>query len=135
MYQSLITKEKKLAVIGLGYVGLPIALEFAKKIRALHLQKKLQKKNLVRKTDAIVLDINQIIKVMPHRYPFLLVDRITHIDKEENPLYFMENKWPDKFDFVIANPPYSGKDTKFLERACNLAKKQIVFVHPQLMYI
>lgn len=32
MYQSLINKEKKLAVIGLGYVGLPIALEFAKKI-------------------------------------------------------------------------------------------------------
>lgn len=32
MYQELITKKKKLAVIGLGYVGLPIALEFAKKI-------------------------------------------------------------------------------------------------------
>ena len=29
MYQNLIDKEKKLAVIGLGYVGLPIALEFA----------------------------------------------------------------------------------------------------------
>ncbi len=32
MYNELIKKEKKLAVIGLGYVGLPIALEFAKKI-------------------------------------------------------------------------------------------------------
>ena len=32
MYQELIDKNKKLAVIGLGYVGLPIALEFAKKI-------------------------------------------------------------------------------------------------------
>ena len=32
MYQGLINKKKKLAVIGLGYVGLPIALEFAKKI-------------------------------------------------------------------------------------------------------
>jgi UDP-N-acetyl-D-galactosamine dehydrogenase len=30
MYQQLINKEKKLAVIGLGYVGLPIALEFAR---------------------------------------------------------------------------------------------------------
>lgn len=30
MYQELIKKEKKIAVIGLGYVGLPIALEFAK---------------------------------------------------------------------------------------------------------
>ncbi|MCB0509639.1 MAG: nucleotide sugar dehydrogenase [Bacteroidetes bacterium] len=32
MYQQIINKEKKLAVIGLGYVGLPIALEFAKKV-------------------------------------------------------------------------------------------------------
>lgn len=32
MYQELIDKKKKLAVIGLGYVGLPIALEFARKI-------------------------------------------------------------------------------------------------------
>jgi UDP-N-acetyl-D-galactosamine dehydrogenase len=32
MYTSLVNKQSKLAVIGLGYVGLPIALEFAKKI-------------------------------------------------------------------------------------------------------
>jgi UDP-N-acetyl-D-galactosamine dehydrogenase len=32
MYKDLINKEKKIAVIGLGYVGLPIALEFAKKL-------------------------------------------------------------------------------------------------------
>jgi UDP-N-acetyl-D-glucosamine/UDP-N-acetyl-D-galactosamine dehydrogenase len=32
MYQELIDKKEKLAVIGLGYVGLPIALEFSKKI-------------------------------------------------------------------------------------------------------
>jgi len=32
MYNKLIQKETKLSVIGLGYVGLPIALEFAKKI-------------------------------------------------------------------------------------------------------
>jgi UDP-N-acetyl-D-galactosamine dehydrogenase len=35
MYQDLIDKKKKLAVIGLGYVGLPIALEFAKKIKVI----------------------------------------------------------------------------------------------------
>lgn len=33
MYDRLINKEAKLAVIGLGYVGLPIALEFARKIK------------------------------------------------------------------------------------------------------
>src|SRR5688572_12136236 len=32
MYQELVDKKAKLAVAGLGYVGLPIALEFAKKI-------------------------------------------------------------------------------------------------------
>lgn len=32
MYQDLLDKKAKLAVIGLGYVGLPIALEFARKI-------------------------------------------------------------------------------------------------------
>ena len=32
MYQELIDKKTKLAVIGLGYVGLPIALEFAKSL-------------------------------------------------------------------------------------------------------
>jgi len=32
MYQPLVDKKAKLAVVGLGYVGLPIALEFAKKI-------------------------------------------------------------------------------------------------------
>ena len=35
MYQDLLDKKKKLAVIGLGYVGLPIALEFAKKIKVI----------------------------------------------------------------------------------------------------
>lgn len=33
MYDKLISKKTKLSVIGLGYVGLPIALEFAKKIK------------------------------------------------------------------------------------------------------
>jgi len=32
IYEKLINKQTKLAVIGLGYVGLPIALEFARKI-------------------------------------------------------------------------------------------------------
>jgi UDP-N-acetyl-D-glucosamine/UDP-N-acetyl-D-galactosamine dehydrogenase len=33
IYNKLLNKEVKLAVIGLGYVGLPIALEFARKIK------------------------------------------------------------------------------------------------------
>ncbi len=32
IYKDLVNKDKKMAIIGLGYVGLPIALEFARKI-------------------------------------------------------------------------------------------------------
>ncbi|MCF6243398.1 MAG: nucleotide sugar dehydrogenase, partial [Bacteroidales bacterium] len=32
MFDRIKRKEKKISVIGLGYVGLPIALEFAKKV-------------------------------------------------------------------------------------------------------
>lgn len=32
MYNAIVNKEKKIAVIGLGYVGLPIALEYAKHV-------------------------------------------------------------------------------------------------------
>ena len=32
MYKQIVAKEAKIAVIGLGYVGLPIALEFARKV-------------------------------------------------------------------------------------------------------
>lgn len=32
MYEQLISKQKKISLVGLGYVGLPIALEFAKKV-------------------------------------------------------------------------------------------------------
>ena len=35
IYNKLVAKEATLAVIGLGYVGLPIALEFAKKIKVI----------------------------------------------------------------------------------------------------
>ncbi|WP_266203734.1 nucleotide sugar dehydrogenase [Pontibacter kalidii] len=35
MYQEILNKEAKLAVIGLGYVGLPIALAFAKKVKVI----------------------------------------------------------------------------------------------------
>ena len=35
MYDQLLRKEATLAVIGLGYVGLPIALEFAKQLKVI----------------------------------------------------------------------------------------------------
>ena len=32
LYQKLLNKEEKLSLVGLGYVGMPIAVAFAKKI-------------------------------------------------------------------------------------------------------
>lgn len=32
LYEKLLNKEEKLSVVGLGYVGMPIAVAFAKKI-------------------------------------------------------------------------------------------------------
>lgn len=33
-------------------------------------------------TDTPVMDINQIMAALPHRYPFLLIDRITRVEGE-----------------------------------------------------
>jgi UDP-N-acetyl-D-glucosamine/UDP-N-acetyl-D-galactosamine dehydrogenase len=49
MYQELVEKKAKLAVIGLGYVGLPIALEFAKKITVIGFDIDEHRVDLVRK--------------------------------------------------------------------------------------
>ena len=35
VYEQLINKETKLSLIGLGYVGLPIAIAFAKKVNVI----------------------------------------------------------------------------------------------------
>jgi len=44
------------------------------------LQKKIEKKFQVMKTGNVVFDIEAILNIMPHRYPFLLVDRIIDMD-------------------------------------------------------
>jgi UDP-N-acetyl-D-galactosamine dehydrogenase len=49
MYQDLLDKKKTLAVIGLGYVGLPIALEFAKKIKVIGFDINAERVNMMRK--------------------------------------------------------------------------------------
>lgn len=49
MYQELIEKKEKLAVIGLGYVGLPIALEFARKISVIGFDIKPDRVELMKK--------------------------------------------------------------------------------------
>jgi UDP-N-acetyl-D-glucosamine/UDP-N-acetyl-D-galactosamine dehydrogenase len=49
MYNQLINKKTKLSVIGLGYVGLPIALEFARKIKVVGFDIKPERIELMKK--------------------------------------------------------------------------------------
>ena len=39
----------------------------------------------------IVFNIKEILDILPHRYPFLLVDKITHLDLEENLIIGQKN--------------------------------------------
>ena len=49
MYNDIINKKKKLAVIGLLYVGLTIALEFAKKVCVIGFDINKERVDLMRK--------------------------------------------------------------------------------------
>ena len=50
IYTKLTDKKTSLAVIGLGYVGLPIALEFAKKIKVIGFDINQERVDLMRKS-------------------------------------------------------------------------------------
>ena len=48
IYDKLTSKDEKLAVVGLGYVGLPIALEFAKKLDVIGFDINVERVNLMK---------------------------------------------------------------------------------------
>ncbi len=105
-------RHKLLDVIGdLALVGVPIKAqilaarpghrsnyEFAKLIRESYLEKKKNDKYMVQKQKAKLFDIQQIMEILPHRYPFLLVDRITEFDANTNTIIGYKN--------VSINEPY-----------------------------
>jgi 3-hydroxyacyl-[acyl-carrier-protein] dehydratase len=39
----------------------------------------------------VIFNLKDIAKILPHRYPFLLVDRIVHLDLEENTIVGQKN--------------------------------------------
>lgn len=95
-YKNEPVRHKLLDLIGdLALIGVPIKaqilaarpghkanVEFAQKIRKLYQQKKLVRKYQFKKTEGVVLDVNAIQRILPHRYPFLLVDKIIELDIE-----------------------------------------------------
>jgi UDP-3-O-[3-hydroxymyristoyl] N-acetylglucosamine deacetylase/3-hydroxyacyl-[acyl-carrier-protein] dehydratase len=87
-------RHKLLDMLGdLALIGAPIKaqilaarpghkanVEFAKQVRKLYQQKKLVKKYQFVKTEGVIFDADAIQRILPHRYPFLLVDKITHLE-------------------------------------------------------
>ena len=90
-------RHKLLDVLGdLALIGAPLKaqilaarpghasnIEFARKIRKLYQQKKLVKRYQHVKKEGVVFDISAIERILPHRYPFLLVDKIIDFKLDE----------------------------------------------------
>jgi 3-hydroxyacyl-[acyl-carrier-protein] dehydratase len=47
-----------------------------------------------------ILNVKEIIKILPHRYPFLLVDKITYMNLEENVIIGQKNVTVNENFFV-----------------------------------
>ncbi len=87
-------RHKLLDLIGdLALIGAPIKghimaarpghkhnIEFVKMMRNLYKQNKLKMKYQALATGGVILDINAIKKMLPHRYPFLLVDKVIQLE-------------------------------------------------------
>ena len=58
-------------------------VEFAKQVRKLYQQKKLVKKFQFVKKEGVVFDTAAIERILPHRYPFLLVDKIVDMELDK----------------------------------------------------
>ena len=90
-------RHKVLDMLGdLALIGAPIKaqilaarpghksnVEFAKQIRKLYQQKKLVKKFQFVKKEGVVFDTEAVMRILPHRFPFLLVDKIIHLELDK----------------------------------------------------
>ncbi len=91
-------RHKLLDVMGdLALIGVPLKaqilaarpghasnIEFARKVRKLYQQKKLVRKYQHERKEGVVFDINAIKKILPHRYPFLFVDKVIDFKMDES---------------------------------------------------
>ena len=75
MYNKLVHKETRLALVGLGYVGLPIALEFAKKISVIGFDINEERLTMMRQGIVPVKNwIPERLKMLISNLPLLLMN-------------------------------------------------------------
>ncbi len=89
-YYNEFVRHKVLDLIGdIALLGVPIKghilaarsghktnVELVKKLRKIQKKQRLQKEYQKKRTQNVVFDINAIKRILPHRYPFLFVDKI-----------------------------------------------------------
>ncbi|NQW30537.1 MAG: bifunctional UDP-3-O-[3-hydroxymyristoyl] N-acetylglucosamine deacetylase/3-hydroxyacyl-ACP dehydratase [Ignavibacteria bacterium] len=76
-------------------------IEFARKVRKLYEGRNVVKKYQPKPPTGIVFDSMAILKLLPHRYPFVMVDRITEYDPENNRIVGIKN-------VTINEPQFTG---------------------------
>jgi len=98
-------RHKVLDMIGdLTLVGVPIKgqilaarpghasnYEFSKMLRKAYLEKKKLDKIKPQRTTPSTISIEGILDIMPHRYPFLLIDRILEYDQQNDRIIALKN--------------------------------------------
>lgn len=112
-------RHKLLDLMGdLALIGVPLKAQilaarpghannvlFAKKVRKLYQEKKLIKKYQYLRKEGVVFDVEALKKILPHRYPFLLVDKIIEFKLDEKIVgvknvtsneWFFEGHFPDR---------------------------------------
>lgn len=89
-YYNEFVRHKVMDLIGdIALLGIPIKghilaarsghktnVELVKKLRQIHKKNELQMAFQRKRSQEVVFDINAIMRIIPHRYPFLLVDKI-----------------------------------------------------------
>jgi UDP-N-acetyl-D-galactosamine dehydrogenase len=105
VYEQLLNGEKALAVVGLGYVGMPLAIEFAKKIRVIGYDKSKEKINSYKKgIDATGEVSNEAIRNTTALFSdddSVLADAAFYIVAVPTPI--AEDKTPDLSSLVYAS--------------------------------
>ncbi len=66
-------------------------IEFARIVRKLYQQQRSVRKYQPSATEGLVFDAQAILRLMPHRYPFLMIDRVTHFDPEAKTITGIKN--------------------------------------------